>query len=96
VRGDNAFERKLFIAMSPSEQETYIEGIRQRRLASVNAYNKTVAIKQKARDQSTRDKIDKQSAMMEKELIALDKALSKVEARAASLVALSLIVDSQA
>lgn len=96
MRGDTAFERKLFIAMSPEEQDAYLDGIRRRRLASVEAYKKSVEIKQKAKDERTLAKIDKEGAMMEKELAALDKALEKVEKRAATLAALRLMVENQA
>ena len=82
--------------MPPQEQEAYIEGIRKRRLASVEAFKKVAEVKQKAKDERTLAKLDKEAAMMEKELAALDKALEKVEKRAATLEALRLLAENQA
>lgn len=80
--------------MSQEEQEAYLDGIRRRRLASVEAYKKASAIRQQAKDARTAAKLDKESAMMEKELAALDKALDKVEKRAATLAGLRLMVEN--
>jgi cell division protein FtsB len=81
--------------MTPEEQEAFLDGVRRRRLASVEAHKAATALKQKAQDERTAAKIDKESAMMEKELAALDKALDKVEKRAATLAALRLIVENR-
>jgi hypothetical protein len=96
VRGDTPFERRLFIAMPQPEQEAYLDGIRRRRLATIEAHRQSVEIKQRAKDQRMVEQIDKQSKMMEKELAALDKALEKVEKRAAMLAGLRLLVINDA
>ena len=96
MRGDTPFERRLFIAMPPPEQEAYLDGIRRRRLATIEAHEKAVEIKQRAKDQRMVEQIDKQSRLMEKELAALDKALEKVEKRAAFLAGLRLLVINDA
>jgi hypothetical protein len=82
--------------MSPQEQEAYLDGIRRRRLATIEAHKKAVEIKQRAKDQRMVEQIDRQSRMMEKELAALDKALEKVEKRAAMLAGLRLLVINDA
>lgn len=80
--------------MSDTEQQAYLDGIRRRRLAPIEAYKKAAAVKQQAKDDKTRERIEKESTMMEKELAALDKALEKVEARAAKLTGLRLMVEN--
>ena len=82
--------------MTEAEQEAFIAAIQQRRLASVKAHELAVAAKQHAKDLRTIAKLDQASAMMQKELIALDKAMGKVEKRAAMLTALRLLMENQA
>jgi hypothetical protein len=82
--------------MPQPEQEAYLDGIRRRRLATIEAHRQSVEIKQRAKDQRMVEQIDKQSKMMEKELAALDKALEKVEKRAAMLAGLRLLVINDA
>lgn len=79
--------------MSPQEQEAYLDGIRRRRLATVEAYKKQSAIKQQAKDERLAAQLEKQCAMIEKEIAALDKALDKVEKRAAQITALNLLIQ---
>ncbi len=88
ITGDNAMERKLFIHLTPAEQEQFLNNVRERRLAPIKLYQEALARKLEIKNERTRGMIEKQSAMMEKELAALDKALSKVEARATTIAAL--------
>lgn len=92
---DNAMSRKLFIEMLPDDQVAFLNGIRERRLASVKKHEELMAKKQSVKDERTRSLIEKEGAMMEKELATLEKAIDKVEKRAARLAALQLMVDAE-
>ncbi len=91
--GDTAMERRLFISLTPEEQEAFLSAVRERRLAPVKLYQETMQRKAEIKNQRTLELINKQSAMMEKELAALDKALAKVEARAVTIAALTNQVE---
>ena len=73
----------------------FLEGIRLRRLSAVQLYQEMQEVKRVARDERTRDKIEKQCAMLQKEIDALTKATDKVDARMATLAGLRLIVESE-
>jgi hypothetical protein len=92
---DNAMSRKLFIEMLPTDQEAFLKGIRERRLTSAKKHEDLMQQKQIVKDSKTRELIVKEGAMMEKELLALDKAIDKVEKRAARLAALQVMVDAE-
>ena len=93
IVGDNAMERRLFISLTPAEQEAFLEKVRERRLAPIRLYQETQAKKAAIRSQRTLAMIERQSAMMEKEITALEKALAKVEARATMIAALTNQVE---
>lgn len=93
ITGDNAFTRRAFVTLTPAEQEAFLNAVRERRLAPVKLYQESIAKKSAIRNQRTLDLLNKQSAMMEKELAALDKALAKVEARAVTIAALTNQVE---
>lgn len=96
MTGDTPFARRLFIELSLDEQNAFIEGIRTRRLASVEAFTNAQALKQRAKDERLVAKLGKECDMMEKEIDALDRALAKVEKRATNLTAIRLIIESHA
>jgi hypothetical protein len=80
--------RKLFIELTPEQQEQFLQGIRERRLESVRKYEETQAKKAAIKDARVRAMVDQQSARLEKELAALEKALHKVEVRVNTIAAL--------
>lgn len=82
--------------MTSTEQAAYIEGIRQRRLAPIEAYKRAMEAKQIIKDEKLLSKLDKEIAMMDKELAALDTALAKVEKRMLTLAGLRLLADAKA
>lgn len=88
--------RQLFVEMTTAQQIAWLEGIRERRLASVNAYKELQAAKAKARDARLQAKAEQELRMMDKELEALEKAINKVEARRAKLVVLKAIIEQEA
>jgi hypothetical protein len=88
IVGDDALQRRLFISLTQAEQDAFLNAVRERRLAPVRLYKESLAKKANIRNQRTLELINKQSAMMEKEITALEKAMSKVEARATMLSAL--------
>jgi hypothetical protein len=88
IAGDSALERRTFVSLTPAEQEQFLTNVRERRLAPIKLYQESIARKAAIKNQRTIDLIAKQSAMMEKEITALDKAIAKVEARATAIAAL--------
>lgn len=92
---DNAMQRKLFIEMTVQEQDDFIEGIRTRRLRSVEKHKEHAALKQLAKDERTEKMIDHESKMMEKEIDRLTKALAAVEARAVRISGLKAMVEAE-
>lgn len=88
ITGDSALERRTFVSLTQAEQEQFLTNVRERRLAPIRLYQESIAKKAAIKNQRTLDLINKQSAMMEKEIAALDKAQAKVEARATAIAAL--------
>ena len=96
VEGDNAFHRRLFVELSLAEQDAYLHGLRDRRLAAVRKFQAMQELKQQAKDARTRKQVDDCLRMLQKELDAAEKALDKVEVRANKLQALRLMVEGEA
>lgn len=96
MSGDTPFKRRLFVELSLTEQDDYLQGLRDRRLRAVREYKAMQELKQRAKDERTRKQIDDCLRMLQKELDAAEKALDKVEVRANKLHALRLMVESQA
>jgi hypothetical protein len=88
--------RRLFVEMTPAEQEQFLSALQERRLRVVHQYEDMQKLRKAARDERTAKLVDQQSSMMEKEITALDKALSKVEARAAKIAALRAMIEAEA
>ncbi len=91
---DTPFHRKLFVEMTSTEQNDWLDGVRTRRLASVEKYKQTIANKQRIKDEKMLATLSKEGDMMEKEIAALDKALNKVELRANKIAAIMLMAES--
>lgn len=70
-----------------------LEAIRVRRMATFQVYSETQALKAKARAESVSKDIVKQLQMMEKELAAADKAVSKAHDRINKVRALRLQLE---
>lgn len=92
---DTAMHRQLFVEMTVPQQEAYLDGIRERRLRSVQVYEQLQQAKRAVKDEATRAKLQKQCNMMDKEIIALNKALEKVEARAVTVTALQQMLNAE-
>lgn len=95
VVGDTPFHRRLFSELTLAEQEAFLDGLRERRLASVRAFEQMQEIKQRAKDEQTRAQIDKELRMMDKELSTLARAMDKVDKRRLKLDALRLLVENR-
>lgn len=93
---DTAFHRKLFVEMTGTESDAWLDGVRTRRLASVEKYKQTIANKQRIKDEKMLATLSKESDMMEKEIATLEKALNKVELRANKIAAIMLMAESMA
>lgn len=92
---DTAMRRQLFVEMTTAQQDAFLDGIRTRRLAGRAEYERVQAAKEAIRDERLREQATKELRMMEKELIALDKALAKVEARRTKLLIYSAVIQQE-
>lgn len=92
---DTAVTRKLFVEMTPREQESYLEGIRDRRLIPVRRHEELLELKKKVSDQKTLDQIDKLSVQLEKAIAALDKATEKVNTYALKAQVMRISVEGE-
>ncbi len=81
--------------MTPDEQQTYIESMRKRRLAPVEAYKLAQASKQIAADAKTQARIDVECAKFDKQAAVADKAIAKLEEIAVKLTTLRLMIESE-
>jgi sorbitol-specific phosphotransferase system component IIBC len=81
--------------MTPTERDTYLEGIRQRRLVVVERHKKAQEIKKKAANERTVADLSKQNDMLAKDIEKLDKLLVKVEERAAKVAALTIMAEAE-
>lgn len=84
---DTAMHRVLFVEMTTQQQEQMLEQIRNRRLVALQTRNELEAKKQIIKDERTRDTIEKEQRMLQKEWDALDKAIQKVEVRLLKITA---------
>jgi hypothetical protein len=89
---DTPMHRRLFVEMTPAEQEQFLSALQERRLRVVHQYEDMQKLRKAARDERTAKLVDQQSSMMEKEITAL----SKVEARAAKIAALRAMIEAEA
>ncbi len=67
--------------MSTTQIEEQIEHLKVRRLSSVVAYEKGVAIKKATSDEHARETLGKQLDMLAKNFLAIDKAVTSAETR---------------
>lgn len=70
---------KAFIAMSPEEQEAFVESLRARRLTTGANYEKAKAVRDSLQPSVIKDKLDKLLVKYEKALMKVDEALEKAE-----------------
>ena len=91
---DTAMHRQLFTEMNEEQQTAFLDAIRERRLRTVKVYEEMQAAKRNAKDEKVRTQLQAQASMMDKELLALNKALEKVEARATKVLALRRMLDA--
>lgn len=92
---DTGMHRVLFVEMNSTQQEAWLNGIRERRLKAVEAYKQLQAAKQKAKDDKLASKAEATLAMLTKEIAALEKALEKVEKRRAIAIAIASIIEQE-
>jgi hypothetical protein len=67
--------------MSSEEIETLLDGIRERRLSSVRAYEAAVKASAEAADEKSRMDLMKQCEMLVKNIERVDKAIDALETR---------------
>jgi hypothetical protein len=69
---DTPFDRQLFVAMTPQQQLAWLNGLRERRLATVRLYQQKMA-------QIAADKRAKLTAKLERAFVAMEKAYAKFD-----------------
>lgn len=85
---DTAMHRQLFVEMTTAQQDAWLDGVRERRLRSVKVYEALQTAKRSAVDDKTRATLQRECNHMDKELLALTRALEKVETRVNRVTAL--------
>lgn len=93
---DTPMHRVLFVELTPQQQDAFLDGIRARRLVSVNKHAELAKLKQQAKDNQTRRMLDVQSRQMEKEIANVTRWLEKIELRYNKIAALRAMIESEA
>jgi|TARA_R100001530_G_scaffold72874_2_gene51428 hypothetical protein len=93
MKGDTPIHRKHAGEMSDEEHEAFIDGIRERRLAPIKAYEEAVLLRAEARKQHLEGQLDKQLEMFEKEMVRAEKVMDALEKRSIKLRAIKLELE---
>ena len=80
--------------MTPEERNIHIDGIRERRLAPVRAYEQLNAMQAEARKEKLEAQWEKALEMFQKDLARADKAMENLERRQTKLRALELEIET--
>lgn len=75
--------------------QAHLDGIRERRMRTFQVYQEVQAEKAKARAASVSKQLEKQLAMLAKEIASLDKYCEKVEVRLNKVRALRLELEQE-
>jgi len=93
MKGDTPIHRKHAKDMTDDEHEAFIEGIRERRLKPIQAFEEATLLKAEARKQQLEEQLEKQLGMFEKEMVRADKVMDVLEKRAIKLRAIKLELE---
>lgn len=92
MNGDTPVSRRLFIEMAPQEQSAYVQLLQERRLRVVRSYQQVQKEREEAALAKTKETLDKQSRMMQRDIDTAERAMSKVEDRMNKLSALRAMI----
>jgi hypothetical protein len=90
---DTPLHRTTIIEMSDDEYESFIEGLRERRMKSIRDYEEMAAMRVAAEKAKQLDTLDHELNMFEKEMKQWTRIMVKVEKRAVKLRTLRLLID---
>jgi hypothetical protein len=93
VEGDTPTHRLTIAEMDDADIEIQLEGTRIRRLQALNTYQQAQALKMEAKTEKQYDRLIKLCNMMEKDFIAANKAIEKLEKRALDIRSLRLEIE---
>ena len=80
--------------MTPAERDVLLEGIRERRLRPVRAYEQLTLMQAEARKEDLEAQWTKALEMFKKDLDRADRAMEKLEQRSVKLRAIELEIES--
>jgi hypothetical protein len=92
---DTPIHRKLFVELTLTEQDQFLHDLRERRLLPVRRHAELITIRKQAKDDKTLEQIDKVSAMLEKAIDGIDKAVARAEGYALKAQALRIQIEGE-
>ena len=93
IDGDTPIALANISEMTQADRDGLLEGIRERRLQPVKAYEQLTLMQAQARKENLETQWAKQLEMFKKELERADKAMEKLEARSTKLRAIELEIE---
>lgn len=90
---DTPYKRLTIVDLTDEQADAYIEGIRERRMRTFHVYEETQQRKKQARADKALSELDKQLAMLLKEIHKFDGYFEKLEARRNKVRALRLEIE---
>lgn len=93
MQGDTPIKRKTFLEMSDAEQYSFIEALRERRMAPIAIYEEIREANKQKKIAKLNQQIEKQLVMFEKCLTQCNKKLDELQNRANKLQGLKIQLD---
>ena len=90
---DQPLHRTNIMEMDDDEYESFITGLRERRMKSIRDFEEMTAMREKAAQARQLDSLDHELKMFSKELTQWDKVMTKLEVRATKLRTLRLLIE---
>ena len=93
MQGDTPIHRKTFLEMNEVEQTEFITALRERRLSPINTYQEILKTLHEKKQTKIKEKLDKELIAFDKCLARVDKYLDDLQNRANKLRALKIQLD---
>lgn len=91
---DTPMHRRLFVEMNAEEQQQFIDGIQQRRLATVQRYKDAMALKQQVKDAKLAADMEKTCTKLTRDMERYDKLHDAIMASIGKITALSTLAKA--
>lgn len=85
---DTPMHRRMFVELSPQDQYTFVEQLRERRLRVVREYEALQAERARVQQQQWTEALAKQLSMMDKDIATTEKAIERIDKRMIRIAAL--------